>query len=32
MIERIRVLVARKRGPRKVHPVPHIVLEPAMAS
>jgi CheY-like chemotaxis protein len=32
MIERIRVLVARKRGPRKAHPMPHTMLEPAIAS
>ncbi|MBS1801004.1 MAG: response regulator [Acidobacteria bacterium] len=31
MIERIRVLVARKRGPRKVYPTPSVVLEPAIA-
>lgn len=31
MIERIRVLVARKRGPRKVYPTSSIALEPAIA-
>src|SRR6201991_1522341 len=29
MIERIRVLVARKRGPKKVHPPQHPMLIPA---
>jgi CheY-like chemotaxis protein len=32
MIERIRVLVARKRGPKKAHPLPSQMLTPAVAS
>jgi two-component system, OmpR family, response regulator CpxR len=32
MIERIRVLVARKRGPKKVHPVPAAAMAYAPAS
>lgn len=32
MIERIRVLVARKRGPRKAYPVPQPTLTSAVAS
>jgi hypothetical protein len=32
MIERIRVLVARKRGPKKAHIAPRVVLDPALAS
>jgi hypothetical protein len=32
MIERIRVLVARKRGPRRSHFAPSVALDPAMAS
>jgi two-component system response regulator CpxR len=32
MIERIRVLVARKRGPKRSHFAPHVSLDPAMAS
>jgi two-component system, OmpR family, response regulator CpxR len=32
MIERIRVLVARKRGPKKVHPMQAPMMSPAIAS